>query len=143
MSQNSKILFDMLMASLSTTGLIRVQTWKGDYTVTIGGVSYDCGLCLFKVIVRESYLNSNATVSTLRLNLTSLDTYIKENGGDLVAFNAYVQSQVDGLAARGERTEDLIVNVFKGLKMVKDKPFIEHLHTIENAHEDGTAVQTA
>ena len=31
------------------------------------------------------------------------------NGSDIVAFNAYVQSQIDGLAARGEVTNNLLV----------------------------------
>ena len=65
------------------------------------------------------------------------------NGSDIVAFNAYVQSQIDGLAARGEVTSDLLVNLFKGYKMVKDKPFIDYLQTIENGHEDGSAVVDA
>ena len=65
------------------------------------------------------------------------------NGTDIVAFNAYVQSQIDGLAARGEVTNDLLVNLFKGYKLVKDKPFLDYLQTIENGHEDGSAVVDA
>ena len=103
----------------------------------------DAGLCLLKVIIRESYLDSNATVSTIRMNLTMLDDYIRKSGSDLVALNAYVQSQVDGLAARNETTQDLIVNLFKGYKAVTYQPFLNYLQIIENAHEDGSAVITA
>ena len=98
------------------------------------------GECLLKVIIQESYLDFNATVSTLRLNLTNLDEYVLSNGTDIVAFNAYVQSQVDGLAARGEITNDLIVNLFKGYRAMKDQAFLDYLRMIENAHEDGTAI---
>jgi hypothetical protein len=141
-SQDSKILHDLLMASLTTTGLVRIQIWHAQYTITVGGVKYDCGLSLFKVIVHKSYLDSNATVLTLRLNLLNLDKYITNNGNDLVAFHAYVQSQVDGLAARGERTEDLTVNVFKGLKQVSNQKFQDFLMMIQNQHEDGSVPQT-
>ena len=79
----------------------------------------------------------------MRLNLTNLDEYMTTNGSDIVAFNAYVQSQIDGLVARGEVTSDLLVNLFKGYKMVKDRPFIDYLQTIENGHEDGSAVVDA
>ena len=79
----------------------------------------------------------------MRLNLTNLDEYMTTNGSDIVAFNAYVQSQIDGLAARGEVTSDLLVNLFKGYKMVKDRPFLDYLQTIENGHEDGSAVVDA
>ena len=138
-SQNSKILFDMLMNTLSVTGLQRIQVWRDQYTIN----GNDAGLCLLKVIVRESYLDSNATVSTIRMNLTMLDDYIRKNGSDLTAFAAYVQSQVDGLAARNETTQDLVVNLFKGYKAVTYQPFLDYLQTIENAHEDGSAVVTA
>ena len=139
MSQNSKILFEALMRTLSVTGLQRIQVWKNQYMIN----GHDAGLCLLKVIIRESYLDSNATVSTIRMNLTTLDDYIRKNGSDLVAFNAYVQSQVDGLAARNETTQDLIVNLFKGYKAITYQPFLDYLQIIENGHEDGSAVITA
>ena len=62
------------------------------------------------------------------------------HGSDIVAFNAYVQSQSDGLAACGEIISNLLVNLFKGYKTVKDKPFLNYLQTIENGHEDGSAL---
>ena len=127
------------MRTLSVTGLQRIQVWKNQYMIN----GHDAGLCLLKVIIRESYLDSNATVSTIRMNLTTLDDYIRKNGSDLVAFNAYVQSQVDGLAARNETTQDLIVNLFKGYKAVTYQPFLDYLQVIENGHEDGSAVITA
>ena len=85
-------------------------------------------------------MDSNATVATMRLNLTNLDEYIMTNCSDIIAFNACVQSQIDGLAACGEITSDLLVNLFKGYKTVKDKPFLDYLQTIENGHEDGSAL---
>ena len=134
-SQNSKILFDLLMNSLTAKGAQRIQIWRSQYTVD----GMDAGACLFKIIVRESYLDSNATVSTIRLNLTNLDEYIRTKGSDLVAFNAYVQSQVDGLKARGHTTSDLVVNLFKGYKAVEDDKFKVYLQGIENGHEDRSA----
>ena len=70
----------------------------------------------------------------------NLDEYVLSNGTDIVAFNTYVQSQVDGLTARGEITNDLIVNLFKGYQAMKDQAFLDYLRMIENAHEDGTAI---
>jgi hypothetical protein len=63
---------------------------------------------------------------------------MKDNGSDIVAFNAYVQSQVDGLAACNEIASDLLVHLFKGYKAVKDENFLLYLQQIENAHDDGT-----
>ena len=111
-------MFDLLNNSCSTEGLCRVQLWHSQYEVA----GQQSGECFLKIIVRESYLDSNATVATMQLNLTNLDEYMTTNGSDIVAFNAYVQSQIDGLAAQGEVTNNLLVNLFKGYKMVKDKP---------------------
>ena len=94
-SQNSKILFDLLNNSCSTEGLRRVQLWHSQYEVA----GQQSGECFLKIIVCESYLDSNVTVATMRLNLTNLDEYMTTNGSDIVAFNAYVRSQINGLAA--------------------------------------------
>ena len=137
-SQNSKILHTLLMESLSTTGIQRIQVWKDQYSLH----GLDSGGCLLKVIIHESYLDSNVTVSTLRTNLSSLDNYIQDNGSDLVAFNAYVQSQLDGLSARGETTNDLVVNLFKAYKVVSDLPFKQYITHIKDNHDDGTKIYT-
>ena len=60
-SQGSKMLYDLIMNSLSPTGIQRIQIWKEQTQVN----GLDAGGCLFKVVVRESYLDSHATVSTL------------------------------------------------------------------------------
>ena len=60
-----------------------------------------------------------------------------------MAFNAYVQSQLDGLAARGCHTTELKVNLFKGYKAVKDDNFLTYLQIIQNADEDGTVPMNA
>ena len=138
-SQNSKMMYDLIMNSLSIQGLQRVQVWKAQYQVN----SQDSGGCLLKVIIRESYLDSNATISTLRSNISSLDNYIRDNGSDLVAFNAYVQSQIDGLSARGQITHDLTVNLFKAYAVVPDQLFRDYVNNIGNQHDDGTNEITA
>ena len=67
-------------------------------------------------------------VSTLCLNLMNwMNTFFLTNGTDIVAFNAYIQSQVDGLKAQGETTNDLVLNLFKGYKASKDKLFLDFL----------------
>jgi len=143
-AQESKMLYDMLMNSLSTQGTTRIELWKHQCSIAAGpnNAVHDSGGCLLKVIVRESYLDSNATVSTIRLQLSSLDTYVQENGTDIVAINAHVRSLMDGLAARGETTQDVLVNLLKGYKACVDVEFLEYIRAIENAHEDGSATVT-
>ena len=142
-SQDSKLLYDLLMNSISSAGLARISVWKDQYsiTVTVAGTPtpFEAGLCLLKVIVRESYLDSTATVSYLRTSLSSLDKYIEKNGSDIIDFNSHVMKCISGLSARQETTQDLLVNLFKGYKACKDAKFINYITTIENSHEDGTS----
>jgi hypothetical protein len=142
-AQDSKILYDLLMASISTQGHERIAIWKEQYLLNIGGNEYEAGVCLLKVIIREAYLDTNATVSAVRLQLSSLDKYIKENGSDIVAFNAHVRKLVDQLGARGATTQDLLINLFKGYKACKDQLFLSYVTNIEDQHEDGTKSMSA
>ena len=99
------------------------------------------GELFFKIIVCKRYLDLNATVTTLWLNLTNLDEYVTTNGSDIIAFNAYMQSQVDRLGLQGKTTNDLIINLFKGYKALQDKLFQEYLHTLENGHDSRSESQ--
>jgi hypothetical protein len=141
-TQDSKILHDMLMNSLTDKGKTRVTIWKEQYLLQIGNETYESGTCLLKVIVRESYLDSTATISTIRLQISSLDQYIRTNGTDIVAFNAHVRRLMDGLNARQATTHDLLVNLFKAYKACNDKQFLSYVTMIENAHDDNSRPMT-
>ena len=71
-AQESKMLCDTLMNSLSTQGTARIELWKHQCSIAAGpnNVACDLGGCLLKVIMRESYLDSNATVSTIPTSFT-------------------------------------------------------------------------
>jgi hypothetical protein len=146
-AQDSKILFQILLGSLSVDGITRVETWKEQYmlTIVVNNVSrdYESGGCLLKVIVRESYLDSTATVSSIRLALSSLDHYVNNHGTDVVDLNSHARRLIDGLRARRETSQDLLVNLFKAYKCCKDPKFLDYVTGIENAHDDGTAPMTA
>ena len=145
LAQDSKILYDLCMNSMSTQGLARIKIWKHQYCIPVGNNNtiFESGGCLLKVIVRESYLDSNATISTIRLQLSSLDTYVHDNGTDIIELNAHVRSLMDGLVARGQTTQDLLVNLFKGYKACTDVDFLNYITGLENSHEDGTADMTS
>ena len=57
------------------------------------------GTCLLKVIIQESYNDSNATVSVFCQNLTNLALYTKKLDSDVIKFNKYIDAQVKALTA--------------------------------------------
>jgi hypothetical protein len=94
---------------------------------------------LLKVIIRESHIDTNATVSHIRTQLSSLDTYLPTIGHDIGKLNDYVTSLHDALLARGEVSNDLLVNLFKGYKSSSDRRFVAYIEKKEEDYEDGTA----
>jgi hypothetical protein len=68
-------------------------------------------------------VDTRATVSFIRIALSSLDTKMMALDSDISKFNAYVKTQVIALEARGETTTDLLVNVFKGYETAQDSEF--------------------
>eukprot|EP00957_Ditylum_brightwellii_P123256 9397662-Ditylum_brightwellii.AAC.1 len=57
---------------------------------------------------------------------------------DVVEFNSYVKNSLKGLQSRGEKTEDLIINLFKGYKAAKDAIFVDYITCKEDDYEEGT-----
>jgi type II secretory pathway pseudopilin PulG len=141
-AQDTKMLYDLLMNSLSKVGRERIAIWHAQYTITVAGVDYPAGICLFKIIVRESHLDTNATTMSIRTDLNGLDDWTRKNTTDITEVNARVRHLLDGLAARGETTHDLTVNLFKAYEAVPDKEFLHYIRGLRNGHEDGTAVIT-
>ena len=65
-------------------------------------------------MVQKSDLDSKVVVSAARLQLSSLNNYVRTNGSNILGLNAHVMELIKTLNARGETTQDLVVNLFKG-----------------------------
>jgi hypothetical protein len=137
-AQDSKILYEVIYNSLSVQGQNKISHYQKEYNLQANGVNYQCGLCLLKVVIRESDHDSEATVSATRNRLSSLHEYMKANGTDITAFNEYVKSQVQILDSREEQTSDLLINLFKAYKVVKDVPFSGYIQMLQDTYEDGS-----
>ena len=117
-------------------GKSKVTIWKKDYW--IGGkpsVNF-----LLKVLIRESYLDTNATGSGIRSKIANLHNYLPTVGHDISLFNVYVNKQVYLLRARGEHTSDLLMNLFKAYLISSDKAFVRYIEKKLEAWEDGMLV---
>ena len=98
------------------------------------------GNILLKIIIRESYLDSNATTTSIRNQLSSLDQFITTIVCDITNFNAHVQMLIEGLASRGETTHDLLSNLFKGYAATSDTTFTSYIERKQEQYEDGTNI---
>jgi hypothetical protein len=72
------------------------------------------GPLLLKMVISQAHVDSRATVSFIRTSRTKFDEKMFELDSNVEAFNVYVKSQLKSLSARGETSNDLLINLFKG-----------------------------
>jgi hypothetical protein len=99
------------------------------------------GPVLLKLIIMVSHVDTRATITSVRTKLSSLDQAMREHDSNIELFNDYVIGQVGKLHARGEQTQDLLVNLFKGYKACKDAEFVDYIKKKEDFYEEGGQVE--
>jgi hypothetical protein len=126
-NQNSGILASLLKNSLTPEALAIIDLEPEQYTIN-GEME---GLCLLKHIFSKAHVDTNATVSALRNEVSSLDSKVIELKCDLRTFNQHLLQLEHALAAHGERVDELMPNLFKAYKRVHDEEFLQFIRTHE------------
>ena len=132
-AQDSNLLYECIMNSISTECKAKLTIWKKEYRCG----QLPSGNLLLKVLIRECHLDTNATVGGIRNRLSALDSYLPTVGYNITKFNMYVKNLVDQLRARGEFTNDLLINLFKGYLSATDKSFTTYIDKKLEAYEEG------
>ena len=132
-AQDTVMLYQCIMNLLSDEGKAKVLIWKDEYQIE----GYELGIALAKVVIRESHLDTNATVSTIRTQLSSLDKFILTIGSDITKFNQHVKLLVTSLPARKEETKDLLIYLFKAYVAVQDQVFVRYIEDKRTEYENG------
>jgi hypothetical protein len=135
-AQDDAQLYQCLRKSLTKDAETNIVLHEEDYTIG----ERPSGLVLLKVIIREAYVDTNATVRHIREQLNSLDTHIIRLGSDIIKFNAKVMMYRKGLAARGAITTDLLNNLFKAYKAASDAEFVDYIKYHERQYDDGVTI---
>lgn len=135
-AQDTNLLYECIMNSISKEGRAKITIWKKDYMLR----GFPSGNLLLKVLIRECHLDTNATSGGIRAKLSSLDTYLPKVGYDILKFNMYVKNLVIQLKARGESSNDLLTNLFKGYLAASDKAFVSYIDKKLELYEEGTEI---
>jgi hypothetical protein len=98
-AQDTYLLYMCLMNSISKAGESNIIIWSDQYMVH----GLPSGTLLLNVIVQESHLDTNGTISSIHMKLSSLDSYILTIGADITKFNGYVKLLINSLAAHGKQ----------------------------------------
>ena len=136
-AQDYNMLCTCLMSALSKAGKSKVVIWEEQYTID----HVKSENLLLKTIIRESHLDLNATTTSIRSQLSSLDTYIATIDSNVTKFNAHVQLLLNGLKSRGEDTQDLLTNLFKGYNAASDRTFVAYIQRKQEDYEDGIHIE--
>ena len=87
----------------------------------------DCCRCGWHLVVfNKIFLNT----------VTFDEQYMVKVDPKVDIFNRYVKVQRDELAARGETTHDLPMNLFKGYKAASDKAFRSYISKKRDSYEE-------
>ena len=132
-AQNSYQMYVCIMASLSDVGRAKILTEGNNYTVN--GIY--SGPLLFKVLMIKASTDTRATVTFIRLALTELDTYMTSVNSDIEKFNQYVRQKQQDLLYRGEDTQDLYANLFKGYMACSDGNFKAYIQRVIDRYNEG------
>jgi hypothetical protein len=122
--------------SLSDAGKLKILSESDKWKVN----GKESGVLLFKIIMQKAVIDTRATSSFFRENLTSLDAYITTIDSNIELFNQYVNINRTGLQARGETTDDLIINLFKAYLSIADQNFVEYMKKKKDDYDEGTTV---
>ena len=61
---------------------------------------------------------------------------------DIKNFKQYVKVNVDGLKARGERTDDIMINLFKAYQVASDGEFVRYIDIKQDQYDNGYNLST-
>ena len=132
-SQHSFQMYECLVNSLTESARVKIAPDSEQYT--INGVR--CGPLLYRYMMARASIDTRATLSFIRENISNLDTYIATVGSNISTFNEYVKRQRLSLSARGGVTHDLLTNLWKAYQNASDRDFVEFIKRKKDAYDEG------
>jgi hypothetical protein len=140
-AQDSFMAFQCIFASLETEFLktITMEAWK----YHVGQDQTPAASLLLKAIIMRAHVDTRATVTFICEALSQLDVTMSGLDSNITKFNVYVKSQVISLEARGESTNDLLINLFKGYQMAQDEDFAQFIKRKKDAYDKGADITVA
>jgi len=114
--------------------LIKKMSWQVE-DPNDEGTFKESAMLLLKTVIDESAIQTNATASSIRTRLADLHNYILQIDSDITKFNEYVEQNLAALTARGEKTTDLLVYLWKAYKNVSDANFADYMKRSHETYE--------
>ena len=137
-AQNNQMMVECLLASLTEGCFLKISNEESKYTVVLStGVKVKSAALLYKLLMQKAIVDTRATTYQFRSSLDNLENYMGTVNSNIELFNMHVKNSREGLIARGETVDDLIMKLFKGYKATSDTKFVEYIDKKEEAYLDG------
>jgi hypothetical protein len=138
-TQNSSQMHTFLITSITDELLGRVISQRDNYTSATG---FEDGPSLLKVIVTISHVDTRAQAGYIRQCLARLLITIlsPEYNCDIQKINEHVVVLEEGLHARGEASQDTMMNINAAYMVCKDADFVRHAKDEYGKWEQGANV---
>jgi hypothetical protein len=129
-------MYTFLITSITDGLLGKVISQKEHYTTATG---FQDGPSLLKVIITNLHVDTRAQAGHIRQCLTRLSITIlsPEYNCNIEKINQYVVVLKEGLAARGETSQDTMMNVSSAYMVCKDADFVRHVKDEYSRWEQG------
>jgi hypothetical protein len=122
-TQNDTLALLCLKASINET-TTRAMVSESDLYTTGQTGDKESGILFYKVLLSKAEVDTNATAKAVRMNLSHLDQYMREEAkNNILLFNTYVRDQMNILSSRGQDSPDLLSHVFEGYLECSDQDF--------------------
>jgi len=135
-AQYANMMYYCILNSITENANNRVINEQDQYV--INGIS--SGPLLFKFLMNVVTIDTRATITNIRMDLSTLDSYISVVQFDIDKFNLYVKEKRKQLRNRGETSQDVLINLFKAYEMVPDSIFRNWLIRKKENYEEGADV---
>jgi hypothetical protein len=138
-TQNSSQMYTFLITSITDGLLGKVISQRESYTTATG---FQDGPSLLKVIITISHVDTRAQAGHIRQCLARLSITIltPEYNCNIEKINQYVVVLEEGLAARGETSQDTMMNVSSAYMVCKDADFVRHAKDEYSRWEQGATM---
>ena len=137
-AQDSYMLQQAIWKSLDNKVINKIRNKTVEYTVD----GFVPGELLLRVVIREVYTDTNATLARIHRQLQDLPKYMETVANDIEKFNLYVEDLEAQLAARGHKSTELITHLFTAYGTVKDSVFVRYIEAKQNQYDEGKDFKT-
>ena len=136
-TQNNEQIYRCIMNSITEECTNKIINRPSEYSIIRDRQAFVAAILLHKSLMQKAIVDTRSTSSNFRTNLSSLDSYMPLVNSNISKFNEYVSTCIIGLEARGETSEDLLDNLFKGYKVAADAAFVQYIEQKETDFFDG------